>query len=110
MLRRGPAPGPVFTALTGGRARHDQPITTRSVSAIVRARAAAAGLTGRYSSHSLRVGFVVTAIRAGASIPDLMTVTRHRDPEMVGYYGRADRGRASRAVLAHVLGWKQAAA
>jgi hypothetical protein len=110
LLRRGRVAGPVFTSMRGGRPRLDRPMGTASVSTMVRARAAAAGLTGRYSSHSLRIGFVVTAIKLRASIPDLMTVTRHRDPEMVGYYARGLRGRASRQVLAQVLGWKEAAA
>jgi integrase len=110
LLRRGGAAGPVFTSMRGGRPRLDRPMSTASVSTVVRARAAAAGLTGRYSSHSLRIGFVVTAIKLGASIPDLMTVTRHRDPEMVGYYARGLRGRADRKVLAQVLGWKETAA
>lgn len=109
LLRRGHAPGPVFTSMRG-RPRLDRPMSTASVSMTIRARAAAAGLTGRYSSHSLRIGFVVTAIRLGASIPDLMTVTRHRDPEMVGYYARGLQGRPNRKVLAQILGWKEAAA
>jgi integrase len=110
LLRRGRAAGPVFTSMRGGRPRLDQPMSTASVSMAIRARVAAAGLTGRYSSHSLRIGYVVTAIKLGASIPDLMTVTRHRDPEMVGYYARGLRGQADRKVLAQVLGWKEAAA
>lgn len=110
LVRRGRAAGPVFTSVRGGRPRPDLPMSTAAVSTVVRARAAAAGLTGRYSSHSLRIGLVVSAIKLGASIPDLMTVTRHRDPEMVGYYARGLRGRASRKVLAQVLGWKEAAA
>jgi hypothetical protein len=110
LLRRSGAPGPVFTSMRGGRPRPDRPMSTASVSTMVRARAAAAGLTGRYSSHSLRIGLVVTAIKLGASIPDLMTVTRHRDPEMVGYYARGLRGRPSRKVLAQVLGWTETAA
>jgi len=110
LLRRGDAPGPVFTSMRGGRPRLDRPMSTASVSMTIRSRAAAACLTGRYSSHSLRIGFVVTAIRLGASIPDLMTVTRHRDPEMVGYYARGLRGRPNRKVLAQILGWKEAAA
>ncbi|SOC47834.1 Phage integrase family protein [Blastococcus aggregatus] len=110
LLRRGRDSGPVFTSMHGGRPRLDRPMTTTSVSRTVRARAAAAGLTGRYSSHSLRIGFVVTAVKLGASIPDLMTVTRHRDPDMVGYYARGLRGRADPKVLAEVLGWKEPAA
>jgi integrase len=110
LLRRGDAPGPVFTSMRGGRPRLDRPMSTTSVNSTIRTRAAAVGLTGLYSSHSLRIGFVVTAIRLGASIPDLMTVTRHRDPEMVGYYARGLRGHPNRKVLAQVLGWKEAAA
>jgi integrase len=45
----------------------------------------------RYSGHSLRVGFAVTAAEAGASADDIATVTRHRSPAMPSRYTkRAD--------------------
>lgn len=110
LLRRGPEPGPVFTSLRGGHPRPGRAMSTASVGTVIRDRTAAAGLAGRFSSHSLRIGFVVSGVQLGASIPDLMTVTRHRDPQMVGYYARGQLGRPDPGVLTEVLGWTEAAA
>ncbi len=41
---------------------------------------------GRYSGHSLRVGFAVMAAEAGATADEIATVTRHRSLEMPRRY------------------------
>lgn len=43
---------------------------------------------GRYSGHSLRVGFGVTAAEAGAVADEIATVTRHRTLEMPRRYAQ----------------------
>lgn len=40
----------------------------------------------RISPHSLRAGLVTEQVNAGASIPEVMMVTRHKSPEMVVRY------------------------
>ena len=95
LLLRGPTPGPVFAKVQSGQAASGP--TTAQVSIMVRQRSAAAKLTGSFSSHSLRSGFVVSALQLGASVSEVMTVTRHRDPSMVGYYGRHELGKRGRA-------------
>lgn len=96
---RGPAgPGAVFCRLDGAKCRPERGVNAGDdVLDLVKAWTAAAGLEGRYGAHSLRIGFVVSAIRAGASIAQIMTVTRQRSPEMVGYYGKAQQGADRRA-------------
>lgn len=50
----------------------------------------------RYSGHSLRVGFAVTAAECGADLRAIATVTRHRSLVMPARYSeRADRLRTS---------------
>jgi site-specific recombinase XerD len=57
-----------------------------------KARAEAA----RYSGHSLRVGFAVTAAEEGADIRSIATVTRHRSMAMPARYAeKADQVRTS---------------
>ena len=50
----------------------------------------------KYSGHSLRVGFAVTAAEAGATAEEIATVTRHRSIEMPRRYSvKADAVRRS---------------
>lgn len=73
--------GPVFRPITrgGGRVR-DQRLTDASVADIVKANAEAAGFDARvFSGHSLRAGFVTSALNAGTDILRVMYQTRHRE-------------------------------
>jgi site-specific recombinase XerD len=80
----------------------------QSVSKIVKARIAtqherlgapeskAAEDAARYSGHSLRVGFAVTAAEGGADIRSIASVTRHRSLAMPARYAeKADQVRTS---------------
>ena len=50
----------------------------------------------RYSGHSLRVGFAVTAAEGGADIRSIASVTRHRSLAMPARYAeKADQVRTS---------------
>ena len=51
---------------------------------------------GRFSGHSLRVGFAVSAAEAGADLRAIASVTRHRSMTMpVRYAQKADQIRTS---------------
>ena len=94
--------GALFCRIDGAQCRPHRGVTAGDdVLDIVKSWANGAGLVGRYGAHSLRIGFVVTALRNGATIAEIMTVTRQRSPEMVGYYGRAEQ--AARRHAPHAL-------
>jgi site-specific recombinase XerD len=63
------------------------------VAQIVKDRAAAAGFDADlFAGHSLRAGFVTSALQAGADLLKVMDVTRHRSVETLKVYDR--RGKA----------------
>ena len=73
-------PGPLFTRVPVTRAITREGIGPRSVSDLVRNRAAAAGLGDLgVSGHSLRAGHATTAAVNGALIDRIAAQTRHRD-------------------------------
>lgn len=58
-----------------------------SVAAIVKRRAALAGLEGDFGAHSLRSGFVTEAGKQGVPLPAVMAMTEHRSvASVVGYF------------------------
>ena len=80
--------GPVFRGINrhGGISRRR--INDREVARLVKRVAAAAGLQGDYSGHSLRAGFATAAALAGASERSIMAQTRHRSVEVMRGYIR----------------------
>jgi integrase len=68
LASRGPSCDRVFVSVSGG------PMSVGAVSSVVRRAAAAAGLDGTYSSHSLRTGGATAAARAGASMATIQAV------------------------------------
>ena len=104
----GIVPGdPVFRRIHKGGAIGGR-LHPQSVSKIVKARIAAhherSGVSeskahedaARYSGHSLRVGFAVTAAEGGADIRSIASVTRHRSLAMPARYAeKADQVRTS---------------
>lgn len=98
---------PVFRRISKGGAIGGR-LHPQSVSKIVKARIAAQherlGVSAskaledaaRYSGHSLRVGFAVTAAEGGADIRSIASVTRHRSLAMPARYAeKADQLRTS---------------
>ena len=83
----GIAAGPLFQRLDrAGRPRGR--LSTVSIRAIVQRRAAEAGIEGRVSGHSLRVGGAQSLAAAGASIVEMQTADRWQSPSIPGRYAR----------------------
>lgn len=84
------ADGPVFRPIgKGARCATPARLTDRSVASIVKHYAAAAGFDPAiYSGHSMRAGFVTTALERGADFFSVMNVTRHRDVDTLRAYDR----------------------
>lgn len=93
--------GPIFTTRSGRR------LDRQAAARTVRSLARRAGIGHKVSPHSLRHGFVTTALDAGVSLRDVQDAAGHADPRTTRRY---DRGRhsldrhATYAVAAHVAG------
>ena len=83
--------GPLFRQIRkGGHLTADR-LKDHAVAEIIKARAAAAGLDPRvFAGHSLRSGFVTSALANGADVLKVMGVTRHTQVQTLkGYDQRA---------------------
>ena len=90
---------PCSEACAGGGHVTAERISARSVRTIIAKRAADAGIEGRVSGHSLRVGSAQSLAAAGASVVDMQTAGRWRDTAMPAHYARgalAGRGAVAR--------------
>lgn len=84
--------GPVFRSVGKAGAVSAERLTDRSVADIVKRHAAAAGLDASlFSGHSLRAGFVTSALAAGADVLKVMHVTRHTAVTTLQKYDRRAR-------------------
>jgi site-specific recombinase XerD len=84
--------GPVFRPVNKGGAVSAERLTDRSVAEIVKRYAEAAGLDATlFSGHSLRAGFVTSALAAGADVLKVMHVTRHTQVTTLQKYDRRAR-------------------
>ncbi|MDE0332302.1 MAG: tyrosine-type recombinase/integrase [Nitrospinae bacterium] len=84
--------------LKSGRVRNRR-LTQRSIRRIIIRRARDAGVKGRISGHSLRVGSAQSLASAGASLVEMQLAGRWRSPAMPGRYARgqlAKRGAVAR--------------
>ena len=68
----------------------------QAVAAVLQRRAAAAGLVGHYSGHSLRVGLIQEAKLQGVEDSTVMATTRHRGLTMLRQY-QGNAGLVSKA-------------
>lgn len=95
--------GPVFRSIGKGGRVALEALSDRSVADIVKDRAKAAGLDpALFSGHSLRAGFVTSALEAGADLLRVMDVTRHTEVRTLKAYDRrakAFRDHAGRGFL-----------
>lgn len=81
--------GPLFRSISKGGKVGTQ-LSTKSVAAIVKRYAKAAGLpAAEFAGHSLRAGFLTSAAEAGASIFKMAEVSRHRTLEVMKGYVRS---------------------
>ena len=74
-------------------------LTADGVRKIIKQSAARVGLTEKVSGHSLRIGTTVSLAQSGASLVDIQTAGRWKDPGMPAHYARAqfaDRGAIAR--------------
>ena len=91
--------GPLFRRVRRGGHADASRLQARSIRNIVAERAANAGIDGRISGHSLRVGAAESLAAAGASLVELQTAGRWSSPAMPGHYARgmlAGRGAVAR--------------
>ena len=91
--------GPLFRRITKGGGRVLGRLSARSVRRIITARAAATGIPGRISGHSLRIGAAQSLAAAGASVVEMQQAGRWQSPSMPGRYARgplARRGAVAR--------------
>ena len=91
MTDAGICSGYVFRRLWKGGGVSGRPLSPESVRRMIRCRAKAAGLRGRYSGHSLRVGSAQSLVRRGATLPEAQLCGRWGTPRMVAHYARAQR-------------------
>jgi site-specific recombinase XerD len=80
--------GPIFRrVMKSGRLGHA--LTTQSVALIVKRWAKAARVdSDSFSGHSLRAGFVTSALEDGADLFKVMDITRHREVKTLKAYDR----------------------
>ena len=91
---------PVFVRLhKGGQRAGSEPISATALRAIIARRCAAAGVEGRVSGHSLRIGAAQDLAAAGASLVEMQQAGRWLSPTMPARYARgqlATRGAVAR--------------
>ena len=95
----GIADGALFRAVNKSGRIQGERLTTRSIRRIITQRAKAAGVDGRVSGHSLRVGSAQSLATAGASLVEMQIAGRWRSPAMPGRYAQgqlAKRGAVAR--------------
>ena len=90
-LTGNPTSGPLFREVLKGGRITDKRLNAQSIRLIVKRAADATGLTLDLSAHSLRSGFVTTAIRQGKTERSIMNQTGHRSSQTLrGYFQRED--------------------
>ena len=95
--------GPLFRRVRrGGHVEGDsgRRLSVNAIRQIIRSRAAAVGIEGRVSGHSLRVGGAQSLAAGGASLVEMQTAGRWQSPAMPGHYARGQL--AARGAVARV--------
>ena len=83
--------GALFRRILRGGQITNQRLTSQSIRLIIKATASAAGLSLNLSAHSLRSGFVTTAIRQGKTERSIMNQTGHKSVQVLReYFQRED--------------------
>ena len=98
-----PQEGPLFRRVLKSGQVTDERLSAQSMRLVVLQAASAAGLSLDLSAHSLRSGFVTTAIRQGKTERAIMNQTGHRSVQTLrGYFHREDaiEDNAARDIMA----------
>ena len=80
--------GSLFRRIRKGGRVEPTALTAKSIRAIIQRWAKAAGVSGRVSGHSLRVGAAQSLVSAGATLPELQQAGRWLSPSMPAHYAR----------------------
>lgn len=82
--------GALFRWVHRGDNITDRRLTIDGVRKIIKRRARAAGVEGKISGHSLRIGSAVSLAQAGASVVNMQVAGRWKSPLMPAHYARAE--------------------
>jgi len=85
-LWKTPCEGPLFRPVDKWGCVGKRAMSPRSVRAVIKSRAEAAGVDGRVSGHSMRVGAAQSLVRAGAGLAELMQAGRWSSPSTAALY------------------------
>ena len=91
--------GPLFVRVRKNGLIGTKPLSPVSIRRIIRDRCKAAGVEGRVSGHSLRVGGAQSLAAGGASLVEMQQAGRWQSPSMPGHYAKgqlAARGAVAR--------------
>lgn len=95
--------GPIFRAIGRGDYIASEQLSAQSIALIIKGYASLVGLDqAKFSGHSLRAGFVTSAIQAGVAVHKIQQQTGHKSVEMLSRYIRDASlfdGNASGAIL-----------
>lgn len=80
--------GYLFRRVRRGGCVQREGLTCRSVRTIIKRRCVDAGLEGRVSGHSLRVGSAQSLVQAGAGLVELQLAGRWKSPCMPAHYAQ----------------------
>ena len=82
--------GPLFRWVRRGDHIASRRLTIDGVRKIIKRRARAAGIEGKISGHSLRIGSAISLAQAGASVVNMQVAGRWKSPQMPAHYARAE--------------------
>ena len=91
LLGSGLTQGPLFRAVLKGNRLPTGRLMERSIRRIIIRRARDAGVAGRISGHSLRVGSVQSLASAGATLAEIQAAGRWSSPVMPGRYAQGEQ-------------------
>ncbi|MXZ58176.1 MAG: tyrosine-type recombinase/integrase [Rhodothermaceae bacterium] len=80
--------GPIFRRIIGRDKVGESALSYSSIRRILRELTQQAGLEGRYTPHSLRVGSAQSLVKRGATIAEIQLAGRWKEPSMVAHYAK----------------------
>ncbi|HFD86194.1 MAG TPA: integrase, partial [Gammaproteobacteria bacterium] len=91
LVRAGIREGRLFRSIRRN-GRMNRQMTGKSINAMIKKRIEAIGLDPKdYGAHSLRAGFITSAIEAGMPLHEIVRFSGHRDRETAQGYVRTTR-------------------